>query len=66
MNGPPKEERGLGGTALKADSNKREYHHAQRLQAFLQRRLNRTAPIAEIIPAVLAQPTCTSGTRRKL
>ena len=66
MTGPPKKERGLGGTALKADSNKQAYHHAQRLQAFLQRRLNRTASTAEIVPAVLAQLTCTSATRRKL
>ena len=70
MNGPPKKERGLGGTALKADLNKQAYHHAQRLQASLRRRLNRTASVREIMPAVLAatlaQLTCTSGTRRKL
>jgi hypothetical protein len=68
MTDPPKKERGLGGTALKADSNKQAYHRAQRLQASL-RRLNRTASIPEIptvLAATLAQLTCTSGTRRKL
>lgn len=65
MKSPPKKERGFG-TALKADSTKQAYHHAQRLQAFLQRRFNRTGSIAKIIPAVLAQLTCTSGRRKKL
>ena len=64
--GPPKKERGLGGTALKTNWNKQEYHYAERLQAFPQRRLNRTASTAEIIPAVLAQLRCTSATRRKV
>jgi len=67
---PPKKERELGGTALNTDWNTRAYHHAQRLQASLRRRLNRTASIAEIMPAVLratlAQFTYLSGTGRKL
>jgi len=66
MNEPPRKERGLGGTALNADSNKREYHGAQRLQAFVRRRPNRIASTGEIRPTVVAQLTCTGGTRRKL
>jgi hypothetical protein len=66
MSGPPKRERGLGGTALNTDSNKREYHYAERLQALPERRLNRRASPAAIPPTLLAQLTRTSGTRRKL
>lgn len=37
MMGPPRKERGLGGTALKADWNNQEYHHAGRVQTSMRR-----------------------------
>jgi hypothetical protein len=59
-----KKERGV--RRAQTNWNTQAYHHAQQLQASLQRRLNRTASIAEIIPGVLAQLTCTNPTRRRL
>jgi hypothetical protein len=51
---PPKKKRRLGGTALNTESNTTAYREAQRLQAQLRRRLNRTACIAEILPLVFS------------
>jgi hypothetical protein len=55
---PPKKERGLAGTALTTDWNRQYYHQYEPVQGCLQRRLNRPASIAQILPLVLAQLTC--------